>query len=46
MNEIVGTCEECGTGYDSGLVYPMAGDGGIMWYICANENCGVSLPCN
>jgi hypothetical protein len=24
----------------------MAGDGGIMWYICANENCGVSMPCS
>ena len=46
MSGIIGKCEECGTDYDSGLVFRMPGDGGIMWYICANGNCGVSLPCN
>tara|TARA_B100000287_G_C20019961_1_gene538139 strand:- start:217 stop:381 length:165 start_codon:yes stop_codon:yes gene_type:complete len=42
---IVGYCEECGTGYERGLTYKMPGDGGIVWYICAHENCGVSMPC-
>ena len=44
-DEIVGYCEECGTGYERGLTYKMPGDGGIVWYICSHENCGVSMPC-
>jgi hypothetical protein len=46
MSEIIGYCGECGTGYEKGLTYKMPGDGGIVWYICINENCGVSLPCS
>tara|TARA_R100000742_G_scaffold2167_1_gene403 strand:- start:125 stop:268 length:144 start_codon:yes stop_codon:yes gene_type:complete len=43
--EIVGYCEECGMGYEKGYTYLMPCDGGLVWYICINENCGVSLPC-
>ena len=45
MNEIVGYCGECGEGYEKGFTYKMPGDG-LFWYICINENCGVSLPCS
>ena len=40
MEEIVGYCEECGTGYERGLTFKMPGDNGIVWYICSHENCG------
>lgn len=45
MDEIVGYCGECGNGYDEGLTFKMPGDGGIIWYMCDNEICGVCLPC-
>lgn len=46
MDEIVGYCGECEEGYDAGLTFIMPGDNGIRWYICINENCGVSMPCS
>ena len=46
MDEIVGYCGECGEGYEKGFTFKMPGDGGIVWYICINENCGVSMPCS
>ena len=43
-------CQECGSAIDEGLVYTHPGDfnrltgGPMKWYICSNENCGVSAP--
>ena len=34
-------CGECGTELDAGLMYEVRGE---VWYICANDQCGVALP--